>query len=433
MFPHQSFDDFVDFDSKKWEKTVELLNEVGEKGESGFEVVTELIRKLQILNWGRTALNILHDLQSAQQQEFLDAFFFAKEHILAMPALFPNGFAYYYDQPIIRLTKAQCLGILSTLFFSCSTHLHTFLHANESAKFSCLLSYFHIMQSLSRSDLLSETLLIERKTLSNPFPIATWKALTSPLLDFEIDDCLKIEDFSGPSLKADFANQFIGGGVLNFGCVQEEILFSIYPELLVSIFFCRPMAQNEAIAIRGARRVADYTGYGWGFRFANPVAQTLETQSDGCIDNNFVAIDALMCEGIGFQFSDAGMARELNKAYVGFMKNSYEREQELVPIVTGKWGCGEFGGFAPLKMMIQWAAASLANRKIVITTFKDQTLAELRQVMEKFRGQPIGDLIQAVQEGQGFELFSCLLGKSQPGPHSETILEPVPKNKFAKS
>ena len=50
------------------------------------------------------------------------------------------------------------------------------------------------------------------------------------LLDFSIDPVEKIEDFRGVSLKADFANRFIGGGVLHGGCVQEEILFSIYPE-----------------------------------------------------------------------------------------------------------------------------------------------------------------------------------------------------------
>lgn len=33
----------------------------------------------------------------------------------------------------------------------------------------------------------------------------------------------------------DFANKNIGGGVLGFGSVQEEILFVIHPELIVSV------------------------------------------------------------------------------------------------------------------------------------------------------------------------------------------------------
>lgn len=52
---------------------------------------------------------------------------------------------------------------------------------------------------------------------------------------------------------ADFANEYIGGGALNWGCVQEEILFLIYPELMVSCLFCEKMTPSEAIIIKGAK------------------------------------------------------------------------------------------------------------------------------------------------------------------------------------
>ena len=35
-------------------------------------------------------------------------------------------------------------------------------------------------------------------------------------------------------LEVDFANAYVGGGVLAHGCVQEEIRFLICPELIVS-------------------------------------------------------------------------------------------------------------------------------------------------------------------------------------------------------
>ena len=39
------------------------------------------------------------------------------------------------------------------------------------------------------------------------------------------------------SLQVDFANKFVGGGVLGDGCVQEEIRFLINPELIVTRLF----------------------------------------------------------------------------------------------------------------------------------------------------------------------------------------------------
>jgi poly(ADP-ribose) glycohydrolase len=46
-----------------------------------------------------------------------------------------------------------------------------------------------------------------------------------------------IEDFYG-AIKVDFANKFIGGGVLRHGKVQEEIMFINRPEMYISTLFC---------------------------------------------------------------------------------------------------------------------------------------------------------------------------------------------------
>lgn len=75
-----------------------------------------------------------------------------------------------------------------------------------------------------------------------------------------------IEDCKG-ALQVDFANKYIGGGVLNHGCVQEEIRFVICPELLVSLLFSERMDSNEAILIRGAERFSSYTGYARSFEW----------------------------------------------------------------------------------------------------------------------------------------------------------------------
>ena len=46
------------------------------------------------------------------------------------------------------------------------------------------------------------------------------------------------EGFGASVLQLDFANKYVGGGVLGNGCVQEEIRFLICPELIVSCLLC---------------------------------------------------------------------------------------------------------------------------------------------------------------------------------------------------
>ena len=52
--------------------------------------------------------------------------------------------------------------------------------------------------------------------------------------------------------QADFANKFIGGGVLGGGCVQEEIRFMINPEMILSRLFTEMLERNECLVMTGA-------------------------------------------------------------------------------------------------------------------------------------------------------------------------------------
>ena len=51
------------------------------------------------------------------------------------------------------------------------------------------------------------------------------------------EDTASIEEFYG-CIKADFANQYLGGGSLMTGCVQEEIMFANHPQLFTSQLLC---------------------------------------------------------------------------------------------------------------------------------------------------------------------------------------------------
>ena len=56
--------------------------------------------------------------------------------------------------------------------------------------------------------------------------------------------------------------------MLRGGCVQEEILCSIRPEILAGLLFIEAIEKHEAIIIEGAERFSRYTGYGSEFKWA---------------------------------------------------------------------------------------------------------------------------------------------------------------------
>jgi len=57
--------------------------------------------------------------------------------------------------------------------------------------------------------------------------------------------------------QVDFANRFVGGGVLGWGCVQEEIRFVICPELIAARLFTEAMDDNEALTITGESQFSE--------------------------------------------------------------------------------------------------------------------------------------------------------------------------------
>lgn len=405
---HSHYDsEFIDFKSKDWENVSELLS--NSDALTG-QTIYHLINYLQTILWRTTFNTIIHP-SKINIEEFVDYFKWASQIILELPKTFPNGLSGYMKQNIIHLNKFQCLSIVASMFFSCTHKVHTFLDEREEAKYKFLMTYFKIMRGKSREELESETFIIEKKVLNEGFSFDYWKNSQVKLKKLQVDEETKIEDFDDNFLKVDFANMYIGGGVLNFGCVQEEILFVIYPEMIVSMFFCRPMEENEAIVLKGARRVANYTGYAWGLRFKEEYTATQNPSL-----NTFVAIDALMFPSFQSQFSDNLMVREINKAYIGFSPNSFDDPSNLQPVVTGKWGCGEFGGFAPLKALLMWIAASAAGRDMIMTTFKDRTLQTLSHVGTLYEGSTVGELIDLLHKNHNFDILEFLVKhKQNPG------------------
>lgn len=181
-----------------------------------------------------------------------------------------------------------------------------------------------------------------------------------------------IEDDGGGMLQADFANMFIGGGVLQHGAVQEEIRFGVTnPELLVSILFCPAMCDNETILLQGAERFSDYAGYNRTLTWKGEHVDLTPRGDDGTFATTIVAMDAIPSATYRQWLPDF-IRRELNKAYCAFRDTTGVR----IPIATGSWGCGAFGGDKHLKTVIQLCAATLARRPVHFFTFGDAALAD---------------------------------------------------------
>lgn len=198
---------------------------------------------------------------------------------------------------------------------------------------------------------LDEPFTIETNSLSTPESIESLLQSTVPLSKVSTTLTQRIEDSKGYSF-IDFANKHIGGGALSSPCAQEEILFLIYPECCLSMAFAHTMKPNEAIRIRGCSRVANYTGYGWSFRYDTPCVAPSEV-------NEVIAIDAIPYGG-SEQFNENAVLRDINKAIAGFQLSSPDRKG----IASGKWGCGCFGGDPNLKCIQQWIAASVTRKEV---------------------------------------------------------------------
>ena len=433
---------FIDFKSRSWYQTIEIIESINELN---FESFGNMIQNLQTNNWGQSnhaGLNILSD---DYKEKLIKIFAQLKPMILNLSSEYETDISVLYPRPFISIQKTKCIPLLAALVFCCSQAPHTFFNERDHNKLLCIISYFSIILKKPWKVLENEFLTIERKILNPVLEFNDWVCDESFLLDYEIDTCEKIEDYPYPSLKVDFANSYIGGGVLDYGCVQEEILFSIYPEMILSMVLCERMDKNEAITITGPIRSANYVGYGWGFTFKEEFNEDNKEimkndekikENDKKLNENlnqrqyihqnmFVAMDALMIFNFYEQFTSVSITRELNKAFIGFSRNSNETSEDLVPVVTGKWGCGEFGGFAPLKILLQWIAASKAGRKIVITTFHDPILLDLEQVMHKFKNCSIKDLLSRILEAADFDLFNILLEK-HPKVQKESITLNLP-------
>ena len=190
---------------------------------------------------------------------------------------------------------------------------------------------------------------------------------------------------SNSSYCVDFANRYIGGGVLEGGCVQEEILFATQPEAIVSMFFMEVMSNNDAIRIDNTIQYSKYSGYGHRFKFENSAIEINNNNNINYLDNikkyKIIAIDAIV-QKINFDrvIKKDYIKRDIYKSFIGFYLVNFEKEgkNEEKSIATGNWGCGVFNGDHELKFFQQWVAASFAGiRRLDYYCYGAQEMTEI--------------------------------------------------------
>lgn len=209
--------------------------------------------------------------------------------------------------------------------------------------------------------------------------------------------------------QVDFANKYIGGGVLNTGCVQEEILFATSPELIAARLFCDRLYDTDAVVVTGCEKYSRHIGYSDTFRWRKSQRdgqQLLERDKYNRPKCEIIAIDATSYgRNVEQQYSKEKIDREICKAIVGFAPEAFLKagvERRLATIATGNWGCGVYSGDHYLKALVQLLAASYHGRDLLYFTFGDEELAaDLENVSAFLHTRPhlsVADLYGLVLE-----------------------------------
>jgi len=298
-----------------------------------------------------------------------------------------------------------------------------------------VMMYFHHMSQVDMEMLRAECLTITRKAIGK-VSMEHFSTISEPTKDvfcpFMLQqDQVSIHGFTGNLyLLADFANQYLGGGVLSGGGSQEESMFVEYTELLATIFLIERLLPHEAVEISGVKKYVEHNMMGAPCRkrreqFCRPAVD------DTRIEATVVAMDAINFNRFGTihkrdQYQSIHIWREIRKCLVAISLPIKAGPAKVATrnFVTGLWGCGAFRGDIELKCIIQWICCSIEpSVEQVIFCPWDQhsylTQADLLQLKEELHGKsvPVRQILEYLVDGEEYlvspSTFQYLVEKIQ--------------------
>lgn len=350
--------------------------------------------------------------------------------ITAPPKLLLKG-----ENFTVYMTQAQCAHLLVAAFFcafprrnSKSRRQTEYEHFNEInfdrlysnkqnvEKLRTLLNYFDRVTREMPNGVVS----FQRCVQTESYP--EFKSSRDIPLDVEIRAEGFIENEGECFVQVDFANEYIGGGVLGRGCVQEEIRFIICPELIVSMLITEKMGLHECVIITGAEMYSKYTGYASSYKFNGNKIDQISRDNLKRKMTQLVAMDAIpYYTDNGAQYTAKNMQRDIRKAYISFASTCPK-----ATIATGNWGCGAFGGDPQLKFLIQLMAAAVAKKPLMYFTVDDLMAWETDNITPL--SYELRDLLQLVSHLDVASIFRSLLNYESDYGSILKYLQAVPED-----
>jgi poly(ADP-ribose) glycohydrolase len=418
-----SFFPLPNYDQAKWDLIVEDLSQYLDR--DTIESTASLIKSLGNVSGELKSFDFL--LQIYKETDLITLFKSIKHFSLKLPELIPSG-------RIQRLTKTKCTLLSFTREQILCLLCHMFLCSVEktvknmywvnfekwhvdgrvcaNAYIQSLIEYFvqslEMLGSERGKEFMSQTVSFERRLLNV-------ESLENSLADetFQLSSVRVLSEGSigegSSGVEVDFANCDIGYGVTG---TQEEILFGGSPEMCIAMLFVDTMAADEAVVIKGARRVAQFEGYGLNLSFKQPVSIESRDWSQRIV----IAIDSLDfsdCQSSLDSFKEQlkvdNLVREVSKAYAGFSAVCDQM------IDTGNWGCGAFCGNRQLKALIQIVAASATSNRLNFYCFRDKNFGiQLQDLIDTLKRsntslKKLWSLIQTVEFESENGVFETVL------------------------
>uniref|UniRef100_A0A182N1H3 poly(ADP-ribose) glycohydrolase n=1 Tax=Anopheles dirus TaxID=7168 RepID=A0A182N1H3_9DIPT len=299
--------------------------------------------------------------------------------------LLANAFLCTFPQPRAAVAKSMPGANFAPLFAGTGQSV--------VEKLKCICHYFRrVCGAMPRGVLTYERRYVPRHQVPEWASVPACFGPDGPPVHVAPDGT--IEDEGRGLLQMVFANRFLGGGVIGHGCVQEEIRCVINPELLVGRLLFEALRETEAYVVHGAERYCTYANYAASFTFAADYRDDTPRDASGRRRCCLLGLDALRVQptgrtpDVGGQYGERAIRRELGKAYAGFRTRPQQPEQQqqrpAPGIATGNWGCGAFGGHAPLKALLQLMVACTVARPLLYFTCAEPGLQEQLVGMHRF-------------------------------------------------